>query len=175
MPHPARRFQCPDIIEDTRLHQLVKIFILIHTMQKAEVRIVRAERCKLPFKRTLNGFEIACPGVFALFVIDRAEVQLKKHLPAFARNGAPERCIHAAAARAQIKEIDPVLYGGAHDRFDLLVGALVQAARAEPQHTELFRFAPVRQLSVFHRICPFLSLPAKPLRLFVRILFGPCS
>ena len=76
MADDAFGFQFLDMIQNTDLDQLVEVFVGIHTVQEAEVHIVGAQLFQFPEEGLFDGVKIPAPAVFAVFVIDRAEMYL---------------------------------------------------------------------------------------------------
>ena len=152
MMHLSLFLQFFNIIKNTGIYQFVKILVLIHTVQESEIHIVRPKRLQLPGKGFFDDVQIPGPAVFALFIVDRAEMQLKKHLFPLLCNGSPEGLINVFPARAQIKKIDAVLNGGAHHALYFRIRAVLNAAHSKAEGAEFFLRGSVGQLSVLHKI-----------------------
>ena len=152
MMHLSLFLQFLNIIKNAGIYQFVKILVLIHAVQESEIHIVRPKRLQLPGKGFFDDIQIPGPAVFSLFIVDRAEMQLKKHLFPLSCNGTPEGLINVFPACAQIKKIDAVLNGGAHHALYFRIRAVLNAAHSKAEGAEFFLRGSVGQLSVLHKI-----------------------
>ena len=146
--HNALPVQFLHIRKDPVVPQCVDVVHGVHTVEEAEIHVIRTECRQLPLERPLDRFEVPGPAVFALFVVDRAEMELEIHLVPSSGNGASERCIHAAAARAQIEKVDPVVDRCPDDRLNLVRRGSLDAAHTQSERTDAF--AAVQQSAIFH-------------------------
>ena len=149
MVHDALGLQLLQVVHQADLDQLVEVLLLVHTVQKAEIHIVRAQGLQLPGEGFADGIKIPAPAVFALFVVDRAEVHLEKDLVPLAPDRPAKGLIHRAAG-AEVKEIDAVFDGFADDGLDLCRGRMLDAAHTKAENAKFFPFVSVGKLPIFH-------------------------
>ena len=149
MPHNALRFQLLYVVQNADLHQFVKVLVLIYAVQKAEVHIVSAQSFQFPEKSLFDGLKIPAPAVFAVLVVDCAEMHLQKHLFPLTGNGPAKGCV-CGTGGAHIKEIDAVVDGLADDRLNFFGWRCANAAQTKTQNAEFFVYTPVGELPVFH-------------------------
>lgn len=148
MAHRPLLLQALHIGENTAALDVLPVAQLIHTVEKAEIRIVDAHGAALPLKGLLHPAQLPRPAVFSPGVIDRPEMQRKIHRFPPPADGASERLIHRRAAGAQVKEVDALLQRLPHHRLNFGGRSGLNAAHAQPQRADAL--LAVGQLSILH-------------------------
>ena len=162
MAHLSFFLQPLYIIKNAGAYQPVKILVLIHTVQEPEIRIICSQRLQFPGEGFSDHVQIPGPAVFSLFVIDRSEMQLEKHLFPLSGKGPAKRFINIFSSCTQVKKVDAVLGGGAHHALNLRIRAVLNASHPQTEHAEFFLCRSMGQLSVLHKNPPFRNVSQHP-------------
>ena len=157
MPDDPLLFQLQQVVQNSVFHCMCQILLLVQTVQKSKVNVIRFQGLKLPVNRAPDGIQICCPSIFSSPVIC-AEVHLEIYLVPASGHGTAKYRKGLRIRGSQVKIVYPVFQSHGRGGFYFLLPGCSDGAGAEAEYADLL--FPMGQFSVFHRKFLLIQIPS---------------